>query len=186
MTLRVKSSFAEPGKSEGTEVVAARDVAERRIVSGVAYMRDQARVSLHGIDPDTSMAGDIFSGLAEAGVGVDMIVQARSRQDGMVNLEFSVDRRDLPKAKQSISKGLSDRSGIIFETETDLAKVSVVGTGLRGRADVARTLYKVLGEDNIAVRMVATSEIKISALVESDLLEQAVRVLHAAYGLDKA
>jgi len=115
-----------------------------------------------------------------------MIVQARSRQDGRVNLEFSVDRRDLVLAESTIRDELAGQPEIAFEAETDLSKVSVVGTGLRGRADVARTLYRVLARENIAVRMVATSEIKISALVESDLLEQAVRALHAAYGLDKA
>ena len=186
VVLRVKSSFLDPGVSEGTEVVPAADIAERRVVSGVAYARDQARLSVYGLDPDSGQAADIFSALADAEVGVDMIVQARARSGEAVNLEFSVERKDLKRALSSVETEISRFSGTSLAHETGLAKVSVVGTGLRGRADVARTLYDVLRGHEIAVRMVATSEVKISALVEADLLEHAVRALHAAYGLDQA
>lgn len=177
VVLRVKSSFAEPGASLGTEI-APRDVAERRVVSGVAYVRDQARLSLAGLDPAEG-AAEVFGLLAEAEVGVDMIVQTGAGANG-VRLEFSVDRRDLARAGAAL-EGLA----VSPERETGLAKVSVVGSGLRGRADVARTLYGVLAREGVAVRMVATSEIKISALVEADLLEHAVRALHAGYQLNE-
>lgn len=186
VVLRVKSSFLEPGASAGTEVVAAADIAERRVVSGVAYARDQARLSIHGLDPASGQAADIFSALADAQVGVDMIVQARARTGDAVNLEFSVERKDLARAEEAVGSELRRMPAAAVSRETGLAKVSIVGTGLRGRADVARTLYDVLRGRDIAVRMVATSEIKISALVDADLLEHAVRALHAAYGLEQA
>ena len=182
VTLRVKSSFLAPGASAGTEVVEDGAIAERRVVSGVAYARDQARLSLSA-DKGAAPAQALFAGLAEADVAVDMIVQARAPSGGEV-VECSVAGRDLPRAL-SVAEDLSV-TGLAAGSETGLAKVSVVGTGLRGRADVARTLYAVLAREKIDVRMVATSEIKISALVQGELLEKAVRALHGAYGLDAA
>lgn len=181
VTLRVKSSFLAPGASAGTEVVDEARLAERRIVSGVAYVRDQARLSLHGA-PGAEAAEALFAAFAEADVAVDMIVQARARSGGSV-VECSVSGRDLPRAL-ALAEGLAVRfDGLDIRSETGLAKVSVVGTGLRGRADVARTLYGVLAREGVSVRMAATSEIKISALVDGDLVERAVRALHGAYGL---
>jgi aspartate kinase len=177
--LRVRSSFENPGESTGTEVVEDAAIAERRIVSGVAYVRDQARISLNGLEHEAP-AETLFGKLAEAGVAVDMIVQAHNGQGGSV-VECSVAGRDLPRALD-VAEDLC-APGVRIRSETGLAKVSVVGTGLRGRADVARTLYAVLAREDVAVRMTATSEIKISALVESDLLEKAVKALHGAYGL---
>jgi aspartate kinase len=186
VVLRVKSSFLDAGSSAGTEVVCPADIAERRVVSGVAYARDQARLSLYGLDADGAQAAIVFSALAEAGVGIDMIVQARSRSGDSVNLEFSVEGKDLDRALAAVRRHLDEMPGSACAHQTGLAKVSVVGTGLRGRADVARTLYEVLRSRNIAVRMAATSEIKISVLVDSDWLEHAVRALHSAYGLDQS
>jgi len=177
--LRVRSSFEEPGESLGTEVVEDSAIAERRVVSGVAYVRDQARLSVNGGEADAP-AEALFGALAEAGVAVDMIIQAHTRHGGSV-VDCSVAGRDLPRALD-VAEELRT-PGVEIRSETGLAKVSVVGTGLRGRADVARTLYAVLAREGVAVRMVATSEIKISALVESDLLEKAVKALHGAYGL---
>jgi aspartate kinase len=182
VTVRVKSSFLEPGASIGTEVVEDAAIAERRVVSGVSYVRDQARLSIHG-GADAAPAEALFAGLAQADVSVDMIVQARSRSGGAV-VECSIAGKDLPRALD-VAEGLPGE-GLAVRSEPGLAKVSVVGTGLRGRADVARTLYGVLVEEGIAVRMVATSEIKISALVDGDLLEKAVRALHGAYRLASA
>ncbi|MGY6628625.1 MAG: aspartate kinase [Oceanicaulis sp.] len=184
VTLRVKSSFLAPGASAGTEVVEEARLAERRIVSGVAYVRDQARLSLHGA-PGAEAAEALFATFAEADVAVDMIVQARARAGGAGGavVECSVSGRDLPRAL-ALAEGLAARfDGLEIRSETGLAKVSVVGTGLRGRADVARTLYGVLSREGVSVRMAATSEIKISALVDGDLVERAVRALHGAYGL---
>ncbi len=179
VTLRVKSSFLAPGQSAGSEVVEDAAIAERRVVSGVSYVRDQARISVHG-GAGAAPAEALFAGLAEADVAVDMIVQARSRAGGAV-VECSVAGRDLPRAL-AVAETLTG-DDLAVRSETGLAKVSVVGTGLRGRADVARTLYRVLAQEGLAAHMVATSEIKISVLVDADDLEQAVRALHGAYGL---
>ncbi len=185
VTLRVKSSFLAPGESRGTEVVPdpvwRRRIAERRIVSGVAYARDQARLALSGLDPGEAPAG-VFEALSAREIGVDMIVQTLD-EGGAARLEFSVGRRDLAPARAAIEAAAP---GCLARAQTDLAKVSVVGSGLRGRADVARTLYGVLSREGVAARMVATSEIKISVLLDADQLERAVRALHAAYKLDEA
>ncbi|SDL81418.1 aspartate kinase [Maricaulis salignorans] len=180
--MRVLSSFLAAGQSRGTDIVADRDIAERRVVSGVAYARDQARIAVLGGAPQSRFASETFAILANAGIGVDMIVQAHGREPDTVNLEFSVAHRDLDRAQSALEQGLP---GLRIGSETGLAKVSVVGAGLRQRADVARSLFGVLGESGIAVKVLATSEIKISALIDNDAVERAVRALHAAYGLDR-
>ncbi|MEA1943070.1 MAG: aspartate kinase [Pseudomonadota bacterium] len=181
--MRVLSSFLDAGESRGTDVVETQDIAERRVVSGVAYARDQARIALLGASNRSELAARTFALLADADIGVDMIVQAQTRTPGKVNIEFSVAHRDLARAQAALDAGLS---GVDISSETGLAKVSIVGAGLRQRADVARSLFAVLGEQGITVRVLATSEIKISALIDNDAVERAVRALHAAYGLERA
>ncbi|WP_300540513.1 aspartate kinase [Maricaulis sp.] len=180
--MRVLSSFLAAGESRGTDVVKETGIAERRIVSGVAYARDQARIALLGASSRSDLAARTFALLADAEIGVDMIVQAQARTPGTVNIEFSVAHRDLDRA-QALLEG--ELPGVDISSETGLAKVSIVGAGLRQRADVARSLFAVLGDHGISVRVLATSEIKISALIENDAVERAVRALHAAYGLDQ-
>jgi aspartate kinase len=180
--MRVLSSFLEAGKSRGTSVVAEHDIVERRLVSCDAYARDQARIALLGGSSRSGLAQQVFELMADADVGVDMIVQAHARTPGTVNLEFSVSHRDLERAQSALDEQLPQARR---SSETGLAKVSVVGAGLRQRADVARSLFGVLGDCGIEVKVLATSEIKISALIEDDAVERAVRALHAAYGLDQ-
>ncbi|MHA6287407.1 aspartate kinase [Maricaulis sp. CAU 1757] len=180
--MRVLSSFKQAGTSRGTDIVGERDIAERRIVSGVAYARDQARIALLGASNRSDMAARTFALLAEAEIGVDMIVQAHAAATSRVNIEFSVAHRDLERALKVLRGAMED---VEINSETGLAKVSVVGAGLRQRADVARSLFSVLGRHGIAVKVLATSEIKISALIENDAVERAVQALHAAYGLDQ-
>jgi len=180
--MRVLSSFVEPGESAGTEVMAEPRIAEKRLVSGVAYARDQARIALLGSRDGGDIARACFEALAEGGIGVDMIVQAHSRTPGTINLEFSVAHKDLEAALGHLENALSETE---ITSETGLAKVSIVGAGLRQRADIARSLFGVLAERGIEIKVLATSEIKISALVENDAVERAVRALHAAYGLDQ-
>ncbi len=178
LVMRVKSSFMGAGESRGTDVVPASHLGERRIVSGVAYQRRQARLSVSGLDPASGGPAALFAALAEASIGVDMIVQARSGS----TVEFSVEGGALGAAAGVLARFADYES----RSETGLAKVSVVGAGLRGRADIARTLYAVLHEGGVSVRMLATSEIKISALLDEDHVERAVRALHAAYKLHEA
>lgn len=180
--MRVLSSFAKPGEATGTDVVAGDPIAEKRLVSGIAYARGQARIALLGQADAAQVAPAVFEALAKAEVGVDMIVQAHARTPGAANLEFSVAHRDLQRALEALD-GLGAAAEI--RSETGLAKVSVVGAGLRQRADVARSLFGVLAASDIEVKVLATSEIKISALIENDAVERAVRALHSAYGLDQ-
>lgn len=180
--MRVLSSFAKPGEAAGTDVVAGDPIAEKRLVSGIAYAREQARIALLGQADAARVAPAVFEALAKAEVGVDMIVQAHARTPGVANLEFSVAHRDLQRALDALA-GLDEAAEI--RSETGLAKVSVVGAGLRQRADVARSLFGVLADSGIEVKVLATSEIKISALIENEAVERAVRALHSAYGLDQ-
>lgn len=180
--MRVLSSFEDAGKTQGTDIVEETRIAERRLVSGVAYARDQARIALLGADECGDMARMAFEILADGGIGVDMIVQTHSRTPGAANLEFSVAHKDLARALKVLENGLGETA---ITSETGLAKVSVVGAGLRQRADIARSLFGVLGEGGIEIKVLSTSEIKISALVENNAVERAVRALHAAYGLDQ-
>ncbi|MFC2926755.1 MULTISPECIES: aspartate kinase [Hyphobacterium] len=184
--LRVLSSFSNDPDAEGTEVVDADLISERRIVSGVAYARDQARIGLLGVSDQPQAAAEVFGALADAEIGIDMIVQGRSRDAGTVNIEFTVDRRDLHAALDVIDSAASGSGARDIVHETGLAKVSIVGIGLNRRADVARILFRALGEKNIAVKVIATSEIKISVLIANESVELAVRALHSAYGLDAA
>jgi aspartate kinase len=180
--MRVLSSFLAAGASQGTSIVAEQDIAERRTVSGVAYVRGQARIAILGADDNGSVAQRIFGALADEDIGVDMIVQAHARTPGAINLEFSVAHRDLAHALSVLESATPEIEPV---SETDLAKVSVVGAGLRQRADIARSLFGVLGDSGIAVKVLATSEIRISALIDNDAVERAVRALHASYGLDQ-
>lgn len=184
--LRVLSSFSNDPDAEGTEVVDADLISERRIVSGVAYARDQARIGLLGVSDQPQAAAEVFGALADAEIGIDMIVQGRSRDAGTVNIEFTVDRRDLHAALDVIDSAASGSGARDIVHETGLAKVSIVGIGLNRRADVARILFRALGEKHIAVKVIATSEIKISVLIANESVELAVRALHSAYGLDAA
>ncbi|MBI1233974.1 MAG: aspartate kinase [Alphaproteobacteria bacterium] len=184
--LRVLSSFSNDPDAEGTEVVDADLISERRIVSGVAYARDQARIGLLGVSDQPQAAAEVFGALADKEIGIDMIVQGRSRDAGTVNIEFTVDRRDLHAALDVIDSAASGSGARDIVHETGLAKVSIVGIGLNRRADVARILFRALGEKNIAVKVIATSEIKISVLIANESVELAVRALHSAYGLDEA
>lgn len=183
--LRVLSSFSNDPDAEGTEVVDADLISERRIVSGVAYARDQARIGLLGVSDQPQAAAEVFGALADKEIGIDMIVQGRSRDAGTVNIEFTVDRRDLHAALDVIDSAASGSGARDIVHETGLAKVSIVGIGLNRRADVARILFRALGEKNIAVKVIATSEIKISVLIANESVELAVRALHSAYGLDE-
>jgi aspartate kinase len=180
--MRVLSSFLTAGTSQGTRIVAEQDIAERRTVSGVAYVRGQARIAILGADDAGAVAQRVFGALADADIGVDMIVQAHARTLGAINLEFSVAHRDLAHALSVLESAAPE---IELISETGLAKVSIVGAGLRQRADIARSLFGVLGDSGIAVKVLATSEIRISALIDNDAVERAVRALHASYGLDQ-
>jgi aspartate kinase len=185
--LRVLSSFAEPGSpdNQGTIVCDEEEIVEKRIVSGVAYSRDEAKISLFGLPDHPGVASDIFGRLGDANVNVDMIVQSHSRQPGAANMEFTVGKRDAARALAIVLEA-KDKIGLEDAVLDDnVAKVSVIGVGMRSNTGVAQTMFKALAEKGVNIQVISTSEIKISVLIDAAYTELAVRALHSAYGLDK-
>ena len=188
--VRVLSSFSEPGgggpaAEVGTIVCDEEDIVEKRIVSGVAYSRDEAKISLFGLPDHPGVSSEIFGRLADANVNVDMIVQSHARHEGAANMEFTVGKRDAARAVE-IVRGAQQVIG--FESvaiNEDVAKVSVIGVGMRSHAGVAKTMFSALAEKGVNIQVISTSEIKICVLIDAAYTELAVRALHAAYGLDK-
>jgi aspartate kinase len=188
--VRVLSSFIEPDENgvlpakSGTLICDEEEIVEKRIVSGVTMSRDEARITLLGLSDRTESPAEVFTLLAEAGVNVDMIVQSQSRTEGAVNLTFTTGRRDAQRAAE-LMRGA--QGALAFEqlrVDEDVAKVSVVGVGMRSHAGVAQTMFRALADKGVKFQAISTSEIKISVLIDAAYAELAVRALHSAYGLD--
>jgi aspartate kinase len=185
--VRVLSSFVEPGEApgQGTIVCDEEEIVEKRIVSGVAYSRDEAKISLFGLPDHPGVSSTIFGALADANVNVDMIVQSHARTADTANMEFTVGKRDAQRAVEIVN-GLKSEVG--FEDvrlDDDVAKVSVIGVGMRSHTGVAKAMFEALAAKGVNIQVISTSEIKISVLIEAAYTELAVRALHAAYGLDQ-
>jgi aspartate kinase len=186
--LRVLSSFAEPGAPDntGTIVCDEEEIVEKRIVSGVAYSRDEAKISLFGLPDHPGVSSEIFGRLAEANVNVDMIVQSHARQEGSANMEFTVGKRDAARAVEIVNRAKDEIGFEGVALDDNVAKVSVIGVGMRSHTGVAQTMFRALAEKGVNIQVISTSEIKISVLIDAAYTELAVRTLHSAYGLDKA
>ena len=185
--LRVLSSFVEPGDApgQGTIVCDEDEIMEKRIVSGVASSRDEAKISLFGLPDHPGVSSVIFGALADANVNVDMIVQSHARIADTANMEFTVGKRDAGRAVDVVRR-LKDQVGFEdVQVNEDVAKVSVIGVGMRSHAGVAKTMFGALAEKGVNIQVISTSEIKISVLIDAAYTELAVRALHAAYGLDQ-
>ncbi len=185
--VRVLSSFVEPGQTDGrgTMVCDEEEIMEKRIVSGVAYSRDEAKISLFGLPDHPGVSSEIFGRLADANVNVDMIVQSHAHSEGAANMEFTVGKRDAQRAVD-IVRGAKESIGFDdIAVNEDVAKVSVIGVGMRSHAGVAKTMFGALAEKGVNIQVISTSEIKISVLIDAAYTELAVRALHAAYGLDR-
>ncbi|HRD46700.1 MAG TPA: aspartate kinase [Caulobacter sp.] len=185
--LRVLSSFVEPGEApgQGTIVCDEEEIVEKRIVSGVAYSRDEAKISLFGLPDTPGVSSKIFGRLADANVNVDMIVQSHARSEGAANMEFTVGKRDAARAVEILHAAQSEIGFEDVQLNEDVAKVSVIGVGMRSHAGVAKTMFTALAEKGVNIQVISTSEIKISVLIDAAYTELAVRALHAAYELDK-
>jgi aspartate kinase len=185
--VRVLSSFVEPGDDNpGTLVCDEDEIVEKQIVSGIAYSRDEAKLSLKGLVDNPGVAAIIFGMLADANVNVDMIVQAPSRTEGKVNMTFTIPERDADRSA-AIMEAAKEQIGFeVAEVKKDVSKVSVIGVGMRSHVGVARIMFDALSKKGINIENIATSEIKISVLIDSSYTELAVRALHTAYGLDGA
>jgi len=178
--VQVLSSFED---KPGSMVVDEDEIVEQPLVTGVAYSRDEAKVTLRRVPDRPGIAALVFGPLSAANVNVDMIVQNLGA-DGTTDMTFTVGRTDLPRAKEVLEKA---RAEIGFETmlaDPDVAKISIVGIGMRSHAGVAATMFKALAEKGINIQVISTSEIKTSVLVGAEYTELAVRALHTAYGLD--
>jgi aspartate kinase len=177
MPLHVRSSFKP---DEGTWVVREEDVMEKLVVSGVTYHRNEAKVRVRGVKDSPGVAARLFGPLSEAGIVVDMIVQNLS-QDGTTDVTFTVPSDDYPRALEITEQVAPQLGGSKVEGDAAIAKVSVVGLGMKDHAGVAARMFAVLASEGINIQMISTSEIKISVVVEEKYVELAVRALHAAF-----
>jgi aspartate kinase len=178
--VQVLSSFED---KPGSLVVDEDEIVEKPIVSGIAYSRDDAKVTLRHVPDRPGIAAAVFGALARANVNVDMIVQ-NVGADGSTDMTFTVGKADLARARDVLEKA---HDGLGYEAllaDPDVAKISVVGIGMRSHAGVANTMFRALAEKGINISVISTSEIKVSVLVAADYTELAVRALHTAYGLD--
>ena len=188
--LRVLSSFSEPDENgvlpakSGTLICDEEEIVEKRIVSGVTMSRDEARITLLGLSDRVAAPADVFTRLAEANVNVDMIVQSQARSEGAVNLTFTTGRRDAARAAELMRAARTELGFEELRVDEDVAKVSVVGVGMRSHAGVAQTMFRALADKGVKFQAISTSEIKISVLIDAAYAELAVRALHAAYGLE--
>jgi aspartate kinase len=190
--LLVRSSFDPPDEipedelRAGTLVCDEDEIVEQQIVSGIAYTKDEAKVTLIKVEDKPGVAASVFGPLAEARINVDMIVQNISADDRTTDMTFTVGAAELNKALD-VLKNLKDEIGYAdLRGSTDIVKVSVIGVGMRSHAGVAAQMFKALAEKGINIEAISTSEIKISILIDAAYAELAVRTLHSLYGLDSA
>ena len=184
--LRVLSSFEEYDETAGTLVCDEDDIMESNVVSGVAFSRDEAKMTLLSVADRPGIAAAIFGPLANAGVNVDMIVQNIS-EDGRTDMTFSCPTNQVARAEQAMldAKTAGDINYVELVADTEVCKVSVVGIGMRSHAGVAAQMFDALKAENINIKVITTSEIKISVLIDRKYLELAVQALHDSFDLDK-
>jgi len=170
----------------GTLVVDEEEIVEKQIVSGVTYSPDEAKISLVRVADRPGIAAAIFGPLADAGINVDMIIQNVSEDGKATDLTFTVGRADCDRALDILQKSVGSVGWDRVSHDRKVAKVSVVGVGMRSHAGVARTMFQALAEKNINIQAISTSEIKVSVLIDAAYTELAVRSLHTVFGLDAA
>jgi aspartate kinase len=178
--VQVLSSFKD---LPGTLVVDEEEVVEQEIVAGIAYSRDEAKITVRQVPDRPGIAAAIFVPLSEAHINVDMIVQNLAA-DGTTDMSFTVGKADLPRALQVLETARKDIGFAEIAADQNVAKISVVGVGMRSHAGVASTMFRTLAERGINIQVIFTSEIKVSVLVAAEYTELAVRALHTAYKLD--
>ena len=178
--VQVLSSFED---KPGSLVVDEDEIVEQPLVSGIAYSRDDAKVTLRRVPDRPGVAARVFDTLAGANVNVDMIVQ-NVGADGSTDMTFTVGKADLARAKDVLGRVRDELGYEGLLADPEVAKISVVGIGMRSHAGVANTMFRALAEKGINIQVISTSEIKVSVLVGAEYTELAVRALHTAYGLD--
>ena len=187
----VRSSFDQPedidpfGSPPGTLICDEEEIVEQQVVTGIAFSRDEAQISVREVQDKPGVAAAIFGPLAEANVNVDMIVQNVSADGKTTDLTFTVPAADYQRALDVIGKAKPAIGYARFDSATDVAKISVIGVGMRSHAGVAAQAFRALAERAVNIRAITTSEIKFSLLIDAAFTELAVRTLHSLYGLDK-
>ncbi|MGD0635258.1 MAG: aspartate kinase [Beijerinckiaceae bacterium] len=183
----VRSSFDDPENPRpGTLICEEEDIVEQPVVTGIAFSRDEAQITLRHLKDAPGIAAAIFVPLAEKNINVDMIIQVISGDQKTTDMTFTTTIADFDRAC-AVLEGLKEQIGFAFlEGSTDVVKVSAIGVGMRSHAGVAAKAFKALAEKGINIRAITTSEIKFSVLIEAAYTELAVRTLHTLYGLDKA
>ena len=184
LPLRVLTSMVESGiPNPGTLVCNEDKNMEERVVSGVAYSRDEAQITLLNLADKPGMVAKVCSTMANANISVDMIVQGISRSDNAANLTFTIGKRDLNAALEALKSSKESIGFNNIKFDENVTKVSVVGIGMRSHTGVAQTMFEALAERGINIAVIATSEIKISVLIDAEYTELAVRALHSAFKL---
>jgi aspartate kinase len=186
--VQVLSSFDAALGSDlpGTFLIDEDAMMEKQMVTGLAHNRDEARITLTNVEDKPGMLARIFAPLAEANINVDMIVQAASDDGKTVDVTFTVPRTDLLRATEGLIANQPVTGYKELQTSKDVAKISVVGVGMRSHAGVAQMMFKALADKGVNIQVISTSEIKISVLIEEAYTELALRTLHTTYGLDAA
>jgi len=188
----VRSSFDRPedidplaNQPPGTMICDESEIMEQQVVTGIAFSKDEAQISIRQVPDKPGVAAAIFGPLAEANINVDMIVQIISADGKTTDLTFTVPTSDYERASAALVKSKAAIGYDHLDTSTDIAKVSVIGIGMRSHAGVAAQAFKALAARQINIRAITTSEIKFSLLIDAEYTELAVRTLHSLYGLDK-
>ena len=179
--LQVLSSFTH---SPGTLVVDEDEIVEEQMVSGIAYSRDEAKITLVRVADKPGVAASIFGPLADAGINVDMIVQNVSADGQATDLTFTVTEADLERAVETVAVKKDTLEYADLVSDSNVVKISVIGVGMRSHAGVAQRMFETLAGKGINIQVISTSEIKVSVLIAEEYTELALRALHTAYGLD--
>ena len=193
--IQVRSSFDAPDAAQGsgsgslyvgpgTLVCGEEEIVEQEVVSGIAYAKDEAKITLIKVADQPGVAARIFGPLADAAINVDMIVQNVSEDGKRTDLTFTVPEADLERAVAVIEAARDMIGYVQILSDTNVVKVSVIGIGMRSHAGVAQKMFQTLADKGINIQVISTSEIKVSVLISADYTELAVRALHSAYGLD--
>ena len=180
--IHVRSSFND---NPGTIVCKEDKEMERVVVSGVTYNKNEAKIEVMRVPDVPGMAAKIFKPIADANIVVDMIIQTSSTEKGCADVAFTVPKSDFTKTLQIVKEIIKGFGGKEVKFNEDIAKVSIVGVGMRSHSNVATQMFSALAEEGINIQMISTSEIKISCIIDSKYTELAVRALHDAFGLDK-
>jgi aspartate kinase len=181
MPLQVRSSFSD---EPGTLVCDEEDIMEQNVVSGVAYSRNEAKITVRDVPDHPGVASAIFTPLSEAAINIDMIVQNVS-EDSQTDMTFSLSMDDVERAKSILENAQDTIKYRRLDIDTDVAKVSIVGIGMRSHTGIAQKMFSALAKENINIAVITTSEIKTSVLIQRKYMELAVQSLHSAFELDK-